>query len=327
MESTELITKDKLEFLGIIKESLKIPAKNPTFILLSFLTSLPAFCFFLWQHLVLHQLIYEAGVNFVAVYDPICGTHWPLCSFPPRYSLDSTLGLIQRLAPTLALSAFSYLTIGHFLNVLNTIVLVHSASTIYAEKEAGSLKEMLFIKPFQEVGSLRGPYITSIYNLAMVWLTLAGVVSFVVQMVSFPVNGLLSQMVFGLVASALVVKYLEWSAIWNVGLVVSILEEKHGYIGIGVAGYISRGCRGRGFLLMVVFLVWRVFLRMVFGYYGYLNKESGSMVVLIAVGEGGLVWFGEVVNWVVCTVYYYDCKRRFLEKKVDSEKQGGTNLV
>ncbi|CAI0455387.1 unnamed protein product [Linum tenue] len=220
MESTELITKDKLEFLGIIKESLKIPAKNPTFILLSFLTSLPAFCFFLWQHLVLHQLIYEAGVK----------THWPLCSFPPRYSLDSTLGLIQRLAPTLALSAFSYLTIGHFLNVLNTIVLVHSASTIYAEKEAGS---------------------------------------------------------------------------W----------------------YISRGCRGRGFLLMVVFLVWRVFLRMVFGYYGYLNKESGSMVVLIAVGEGGLVWFGEVVNWVVCTVYYYDCKRRFLEKKVDSEKQGGTNLV
>ncbi|CAN0924454.1 hypothetical protein LINGRAHAP2_LOCUS34199 [Linum grandiflorum] len=172
---------------------------------------------------------------------------------------------------------------------------------------------------------LIGPYITSVCNLGLVLLVMAGLASLGVQMFGLPFNGWVSKVLFGSIFVALLAKYVGWRAIWNVGLVVSILEGKHGYIGIGVAGYISRGCRKRGFLLMLVFLVWRVVLKVGFWYYWFCleSYSSGYKVVLSVVGEGGLAWFGEVMNWVVCTVYYYDCRRRFLDKKVDLERQRG----
>ncbi|CAN1195880.1 hypothetical protein LINPERPRIM_LOCUS32274 [Linum perenne] len=319
MEKSQIISKDKLEFLDIIKASWNITSQNPHFILLSFLISLPAFLFSLWQQLLLQQLFFVAAnfsIESVLTF-----------RFNPWYALHCTIAFIQHFYPTIILLSFSYLTIGHLLSLINTIVVVHSASTIYAgKKETQNLKEMLF-SPFRQVGLL-GPYITSVCNSALGFLVLVGLASLGVQMFESPLNVWVSKVVFGPIFVALLGKYVEWSAIWNTGLVLSILEGKHGYIGIGVSGYISRGSRMRGFLLMLALLVCRVVLTLrvgFFWYYGFfLNMESSGYVVLFcatAAGEGGLVWFGEVMNWVICTVYYYDCRRRFLEKKVDLERQ------
>ena len=58
---------------------------------------------------------------------------------------------------------------------------------------------------------------------------------------------------FGLLSIAWLAKHMEWNAIWNMGVVISVLEEKQ-----GVSAYVCRGCRHRGLFLMLMFFVWRL---------------------------------------------------------------------
>ncbi|CAN0904594.1 hypothetical protein LINGRAHAP2_LOCUS23178, partial [Linum grandiflorum] len=84
-----------------------------------------------------------------------------------------------------------------------------------------------------------------------------------------------------------------------------------------VAGYINRGCGKRGFLLMLFFLVWRIVLKVDFWW--FFLESYGCMALFCAVGEGGLALLGEVMKSVVFTVYYHDCRMRFLE--IDWQRQ------
>ncbi|KAL3723175.1 hypothetical protein ACJRO7_035365 [Eucalyptus globulus] len=111
-----------------------------------------------------------------------------------------------------------------------------------------------------------------------------------------------SKVLSGLLFVALFKKYTEWSAIWNVGFVISILEEKHGDIALGVAAYLSRGSRRKGFALML----------------------AGLVATIMQVS---LVCLGNVVKWSVFMVYYCDCKKRFLEKKIDVKEGKAAQLV
>ncbi|CAN0904359.1 hypothetical protein LINGRAHAP2_LOCUS23050 [Linum grandiflorum] len=124
----------------------------------------------------------------------------------------------------------SYLIIGHLLNLINIVALVHSVSTIYAG-EWKNLKKILFI-PFRQVCLIR-PYITSVNNLALGLLVMAGLASLGVQMFGLPFNVWVSKVLFGSAFVALLAN-VGWSAIQNMGSVVSILEGKHEYIAIRV---------------------------------------------------------------------------------------------
>ncbi|KAL5860416.1 hypothetical protein ACOSQ4_001712 [Xanthoceras sorbifolium] len=53
MENSQIIMKEKLEFSGMIKEALKIPFRNPNFILFFLLASFSLFFF-----LVLYEIIF-----------------------------------------------------------------------------------------------------------------------------------------------------------------------------------------------------------------------------------------------------------------------------
>lgn len=98
---------------------------------------------------------------------------------------------------------------------------------------------------------------------------------------------------------------------------MSVLEEKQGVIALGVSAYVSRGCRRRGLFLMLIFFVWRLALRLSCLYVGWSEGGSGIVVTTVQVS---LVCFGNVLKWVAFMVYFYDCKKRFLEKKVDVEQ-------
>ena len=109
---------------------------------------------------------------------------------------------------------------------------------------------------------------------------------------------------------------MEWNAIWNMAVVISVLEEKQGIIALGVSAYVGSGCRLRGLFLMLIFSVWRLALRLSYLYVGW--SEGGNGIAVAA--QVSLVCLGNVLKWVTFMVYFYDCKKRLLEKKVDVEK-------
>ncbi|KAK3230437.1 hypothetical protein Dsin_002318 [Dipteronia sinensis] len=90
-----------------------------------------------------------------------------------------------------------------------------------------NLKQIL-CRPIKKVG-FRGPLITSICALILSSLTLIGLAILGIILYTTTDNPLIT--IFGVLYMALFVKHIEWSGIWNMGMVVSILEE-HGTIGI-----------------------------------------------------------------------------------------------
>ncbi|XP_048230889.1 uncharacterized protein LOC8280542 isoform X3 [Ricinus communis] len=94
---------------------------------------------------------------------------------------------------------------------------------------------------------------------------------------------------------ALLTKYIEWSAIWDMGVVISILEEKQGDVAIIVSSYLSRGWERKG-------------------------EGTNAMGTTVHIG---LVCLLNVLKWVIFVVYFYDCKKQSSQKQ-SSQKQIAT---
>jgi hypothetical protein len=99
---------------------------------------------------------------------------------------------------------------------------------------------------------------------------------------------------YGPIFVALLTKYLEWSAVWNMSIVISVLEGTYGIEALLHSAYFSRGSERRGLLLMLVFFVWGQGLRLASLYFGC--YEGGMGIV----AQVGLLWLGNVLKWVVC---------------------------
>lgn len=76
----------------------------------------------------------------------------------------------------------------------------------------------------------------------------------------------------------------------------------------------SRGSRKRGFLSMLVVFTWIIVLRLTSLYVGW---QKGGLVIGMVIPQVCLDCLGNVMKWVVFMIYFYDCKKRFLEKKFD----------
>lgn len=116
----------------------------------------------------------------------------------------------------------------------------------------------------------------------------------------------------GVAFIALLVKYLEWRAGWNMALVISVIEEEaDGAEALVLSGYYGRGSSRRGFWLMVVVFGWEVVFKLPCLLYGLGFGWSLMLNVLLGMGN--------VMKWVVFVVFSLDCKKRIMEKKVDEE--------
>ncbi|KAJ9683467.1 hypothetical protein PVL29_019164 [Vitis rotundifolia] len=326
MEKNQIMMKEKLGLFGILKETLTILYKNPSFIILTFLTSLPLFC-----SLLAHEIIFDQTLIETAKFRPQESSYKVRCSdsangmsscfYQVISPLDTIKEMIEKVTVRYLLLGLSYLGIVHLLDLFSTIVIVNSASVIYAGEKRMNLKE----RWHRSIGGVRlkGPLITSIYALLMSSLSLLGLVSLVTHFY-MTLRAILIAIFFGLLSIACLAKHMEWNAIWNMGVVMSVLEEKQGVIALGVSAYVSRGCRRRGLSLMLIFFVWRLALRLSCLYVGW--SEGGSGIVVTAV-QVSLVCFGNVLKWVAFMVYFYDCKKRFLEKKVDVEQGSAAEVL
>ena len=153
MENSRVM-KERLGFFEIIKESLKIPFKNPNFILFTFLTSLPLFCFLVLYEIILQHILIET-IKILQETDD------PFRIFGDDYLRVRDIGdLLEEVSPKVLLLGFLYLGVLHCLDLFNTIATVDVGSIIYAGENSITLKEMFF-RPFKET-RFKGPLITSI---------------------------------------------------------------------------------------------------------------------------------------------------------------------
>ncbi|KAF7130800.1 hypothetical protein RHSIM_Rhsim10G0023900 [Rhododendron simsii] len=315
MENTQIPMEEKLGFLKVLNKAFKIPLKNPHFIIFAVITSTPLFCFLFTSETIFQKAFLETAKIISEV--------------PPCFDcLDSeTLGLVDKLFDRVSVTylpveklfdrvSFTYLLMVLFcvgiLNLLDFIAvtaIVDSSSLIYEGKNTMNLKHML--QRLTQETRFKGPLITSVTVLLLASLIVSGLFSLATYVYLVSLSGFFMAL-FVVLFLVLLAKFIEWSAIWNMGIVISVLEEKQGDVALLISSYLSRGNRKHGFLLVLVFFVWTVVLRLSCLYLRWLVGGSG-MVVLAAYAS--LVCYANVMKWVVFVVYFYDCKRRGQEKK------------
>ncbi|KAL5723670.1 hypothetical protein ACHQM5_007042 [Ranunculus cassubicifolius] len=330
MENHQVLELQKLGAIGILNEAFKIPYKSSRFIFLTFLTSLPVMFTMVLHEIILKRSIvetnslltsppppsyqYESITIFTAIANgsaPIHNNTYNIVTFASYNSeIETIIMLVQNMSPRFFQLAFLYLVPLHLLDLVNTIVTVQTTSTIYAETPI-KVREMLHTVTAET--RFVGPLITSLYVLFLNSFVLFGLIWAVTNSFFSPFGNLVMFM-YGVGSIGLTVKWVEWTAVWNVSTIFSVLDGKHWLDAFRASGYISRGNRTRGFQLMLLFFVWRIFLRLLCHY--VVGHETWSGLVL----SSFLSCVGNVMKWVVCTVYFYDCKNRAFEKKVDTEE-------
>ncbi|XP_021293238.1 uncharacterized protein LOC110423350 [Herrania umbratica] len=310
---TRIMLKQKLNFFDIFKQALTIPCTSKKFIVFSFFTSLPFFCFLVFFEIILQGLFLETS---------------KFLELRPHYSYYYyDLGKYERLAtnfvPKLIQLCLLYLIPYQLLEFLIVIVIVPLASMIYTAEKPVSFRDMMVRKT-----RLKGPFITSIYVHLLSTTILIGLAGFLtnccLMVRSFDYHAyfdILLTIVRGVGCTALLVKLLEWSAGWNMALVISILEEKYGIEALEWAAYINRDCRQRGLILMLVFFAWGLTVRLSCIFYEYSDELATGSVLFTSIYTC-LICLGNVMKWVICVVYFFDCKKGISEKKVDDEEVG-----
>ncbi|XVF02432.1 hypothetical protein REPUB_Repub04eG0175000 [Reevesia pubescens] len=308
---SRIMLTEKLKFLDIFKQALTIPSRNTNFIIFSFFTSLPFFCF-----LVLFELTLQGKFLVISKFLEQRQSYSYYYYDGVEYET-----LTMNLFPELIQLCLLYLISYQLLEFLNIIIIVPRASMIYAAEKPVSFKDMMIRKT-----RLKGPFITSIYVNLLSTTIVLGLAGFVINcyvMVKSIENHtyifFLLTIVRGVGFTALLVKFLEWSAGWNMALVISILEEKYGIEALKFSAYINRKCSQRGLLLMLVFFLWGLIIRLLSIFYGC-NDELGS--VFFTSVYCFLICLGNLMKWVICVVYLFDCKKGILENNVDDEEVG-----
>ncbi|KAF8086620.1 hypothetical protein N665_0619s0013 [Sinapis alba] len=125
----------------------------------------------------------------------------------------------------------------------------------------------------------------------------------------------------------LTAKFIKWSAIWNISLVVSVLEEDgedgeegiYGRDALSLSAWYRKGHKTRDVWMMLVFLVFTLATRMPCLYSKCSLSSSGKGILYTSLYVG-LICVENVVKWLACVARYHDCKTRPLRKKADIEQ-------
>ncbi|XP_020227661.1 uncharacterized protein LOC109808896 [Cajanus cajan] len=307
-ESNKYKQKQKLEVSDILKESVMIYFRNLNFIIYTLLTSLPLFCIMVYFEIYLQEILVETSniVNLPHDHFTRYGyRNWPDLTIT-RFNKDYFLKLI--------LLGFIYMVPLYVLEFVSALVTIDLASKLRSKENKMTLKEM-FETPF-DLSRLRGSFVTSIYVLFLTTTHQLGLLWIVLNYHVF-LKGLRFNVLFAVICSMAFAKvlrmYLEWSAMWNMSLVISVLERIYGIDALAVSAYFSRGSHRRGLFLMLIFFALGHLLRLSCYHVGGYEQENGFFV------QVGLFCVVNPLKWVVCVIYFHDCKERKLEMKTDEE--------
>ncbi|PON98915.1 hypothetical protein TorRG33x02_051520 [Trema orientale] len=308
MESPLLVFPEKkvpyLSTFDIIKSAIGIPLRSYSFVVLTCLTSLPFFTALLVPKLVPHSF-FEGPYSYFSSQSIISND----LIHDTALALDFTTRTLKTWLLDLA----------RFLVAITT---VYSASKIHTSGLGSTgLRDLIehVIKAVAKTKYWFAPIFTF-------WLMTVFSDYFLDAATYWGVWGplvwsrtLLFQIVHVITYAGLMVIWSEYSALWHVGVVISILEENvsSGFEVFLASAGLSRGKWTRGTILMVLDLAWRVGLRLptLFPMWGFNYYGSVWYKVL----ETYLVCVGRVMSWTVWVVFYYDCK--------NSQRRNNKNLV
>ncbi|CAN8291748.1 unnamed protein product [Cochlearia groenlandica] len=354
----EMKMEENLGFVNILRRATKLLCGNINLALFLFLCSLPLFSF-----LIFFELYLQTTVSFAAQYLSHQLKHGNNYN-DPQDNVFSNKNLIALLIQTFLLYLFPY----SLVDLLATTTIVSASSVAYTTEE-GPLRFGQMVKRSIKICKRRvsGCLITSLYVLLLSTSVFSGFLfaatnymymlyvtgigdSYYSSMImaedgniyletrSFFYNPerLLLDAVMALFHGAIFVvllaKFSKWSAGWNMGLVVSVLEEGeesqgiYGTEALSLSAHYGRGHEKPGFFVMLVFLVFALAMRMPCLCFKC-SENSHAYGLLYTSLYVGLVCVGNVVKWVACVVWYYDCRTRVLEKKGEVEIGSKANVL
>ncbi|EOY00386.1 Uncharacterized protein TCM_010254 [Theobroma cacao] len=293
-----------LELFSILKQALIIPCQNTNFILLSFLASLPLLCFMLFHEMILHRTLIATSEIFRQ--PPAYFSHWLI-------PVNATRSMANDFSYKLIQLGLLHLLPLHLLELCAVVVSVDLTAKTYTKEKPTTPKEM--IQRLLNKARCKGILVTSSYVylvstcflLGLAWL----VTNFYIIVRTF-FNNVFTAALFRVTCIALLAKYLEWAAIWNMSIVISILEEIHGANALGLSAYFCRGSERQGILLMLIFFTWGAGLRLVC-FYGGCNKKDWTSLIQVS-----LICMGNVTKWMACVIHFYHRREHNLHR-VDEE--------
>ncbi|XP_021726986.1 uncharacterized protein LOC110694129 isoform X1 [Chenopodium quinoa] len=338
----------QLKSFEFLKSALKIFTSNTKFMLFMILSILPLFVFMVFYEIKLQKSLSFLSSNpLLMQHYPISVTMYPynssLINSTASNSVDNYQGVLyddeftsyttytdQRREFFLNTFQFSlfYLLLYPFLEFFSLSLTTKIASKVLAAEKLSTFKEL-----FHQKVNFGGPFTTylcvhllsSTTLLGLSWIRLLSKVLFsgpryYDQSISFwYVLFVALQSVMFL---ALLYKYLDWSAFWNMGMAISCKEEQTGVAALGLSEYYGRHCKKTGFQLMLGFFVFGNALRLPCLYAGLCNGSvAGVMITSIVIMS---VSIGNLVKWIAFLLYFEYCKQQTMEKKVDDHKQGKT---
>ncbi|CAO2829236.1 unnamed protein product [Amaranthus hypochondriacus] len=289
----------ELKSFEILKSALKIFTSNTKFMLLIICCILPLFSFMVFSEIKLQEAI--------------------------DYALSNST---EDFIPEILKLCLFYVFLYPILECVSICYTIKVAEKLHVGETKLTIKDIVSQKH-----SLKGPFITYLYvyfQSLVTFLGLLGVIgnykisSFIsyysyFEYVEIGLN-ILSIAFHSMIFFCLFYKYLEWSAIWNLGMVISVIEEQNGIAVLGISDYYGNKCKKTGFELMLVFFLTGNVLR-VFCLYGGLCNGSFAGVLITCVNIM-MFLLANLVKWIAFLLYYYHCKQQVMEKKVDDQELG-----
>ncbi|XP_010460160.1 PREDICTED: uncharacterized protein LOC104741083 [Camelina sativa] len=345
----EMKMEEDLDYINVLKRATKLLCGNINLVLFLFLGTLPLFCFLIFFELSLQTTISLASQYLVG----------QLHNWDYYYVRQDALS--ENLIPLLIQTFLLYLFPYSLLDLLTTSTII-SASWIVHTSGEERLRFGHLVRRTAELcrNRIEGCLITSLYVLLLSTpvffgfffvatnyfyiLSLIGVGDYSYHYIDLDEGGghyyrsynssfdNLVRMLFDAVMAVfhcaiflvLLAKFSKWSSGWNMGLIVSVLEE--GEDGQGIYGpdaltlstYYGRGHENRGLRVMLVFLVFTIAMRMPCFCFKCTESSKGIRVLYTSFYVG-LICVGNMIKWVACVLFYEDCRTRVLEKKGDVE--------
>lgn len=314
----------KLWFLGtfaIIVSAVKIPFRNPNFIIFTLITSIPLFFITLIPRLpyIQNQLINLFTHALIQ-----------LNILTVTYQTINTKHLINVSRAVEPITQFLKVYLVDLVNFFTALTTIYASSTIHTSngdhKASMGLRDLLknsvtktrwrnAVLTFIAISIVCNTFLPDVLS----WINAQSLLS------SWCGNSLVLKALHFIVLAVAFAKWVEYTAWWNLSVVVSILEleEQRGFRAFSTSSQLMKGNKQRGYVLML--LLYSVPsidrpTRMCPKYcseLGYaisccdltgpsFRNEDIAYEYFIA----SLLCLRKVMTWMVYTVYYFDCKNR-----------------
>lgn len=215
-----------------------------------------------------------------------------------------------------------FILVSYVFSLLSIVAMIYATAASYSSKQL-NLKELILII----AGTWKRPLITSLY-IGLLGIGFAMLLMPLIVLLVVTAKGSVIFIVFGvLIALLLLFLNIYLFAIWKLGLVISVVEEKFsGMKALGRAEELIKGRKLQGFVLS---LLWTLIYGVIIGLFVFkavdinLAKETRLVIELVFMN---VICLLQLFLCMVFTVFYFQCKKSHGEE-VETKVEIGYHLV